>query len=982
MNRYKLGDLTIKSFNGWDNVPRMPQAVAAAVASSFAGAAVGTLGAAIAISAGTAAIYAGAYIATTLAATAVTSYAINALAGKPSFSAGDLGLQSSRAIQNNDINPLAPQRIIYGRARVGGTIVFRGVSGKNNKFLNVVYAIAGHEIDEIEKIYFNDKEVTVNASGQVTTSRWKADDGSIRINIEERLGTASQEAPTLLKVSQELSDNFKGSGIAYVYIGYTYDENIYRDGLPLVTFQVKGKKVYDPRTGTTAWSQNAALCIRDFIVDERGLDDLDVNDTSFSAAANICDENVTKKGGGTQDRYTIDGTIQMDQAIGDVLTKMTSACAGTLYWSTGKWNLNVGAFSSSVKTLTFDDLRGPIQTLTSTSLADKFNAVKGTFNNENRRYISQDYPQYSPSTYLEADNNIEAVLDLPLPYTTNYRRAQRLSRLTLNRLREDMTVQADFSLAALDLEIGDTVSLTHDRYGWSAKTFEVLGWKLITNEGPIKINLTLREISSTVFDWNADEVEIETNDTTLPDITTVPEAGFTLSSELVIANEQVRAAINVEITTTDPYADIFEVQYKKSTETKYKFLGRGKSTKYDILAAEDGDYNIRVRAINPHGYIGSYTTKTFELAAFAPVPADVTNFAGNVIGDNIHLTWTPTPDLDLSHYKIRYSNRTSGATYSNSIDLVKKIARPANSVVVPAQTGTYFIKAVDKVGGLSENATSFVVFHDPLNISAFNVVQTITEHPNFTGVKDDVVLTDDGSQNYLVLRTETLFDDGAGDFDDAEGLFDSGFGTVDGAGVYYFAGSTDLGQKYTSRLYPTFSVDHLDYVNSFDSATGLFDDREGLFDGDADEFDVTSMTFQCRFTDDDPSGSPIWSAWQDLFVSDISARAFEYRALLNSSDGNSSPAVKELGVIVDMPDRVESQSDITFTGSQAITFPAAFKETPAIGISLSNLADGDRYAITSKSRTGFTVTIYTGGSTSTNSVTLDYVAKGYGKELT
>jgi hypothetical protein len=109
----------------------------------------------------------------------------------------------------------------------------------------------------------------------------------------------------------------------------------------------------------------------------------------------------------------------------------------------------------------------------------------------------------------------------------------------------------------------------------------------------------------------------------------------------------------------------------------------------------------------------------------------------------------------------------------------------------------------------------------------------------------------------------------------------------------------------------------------------------------------------------------------------------EFRVVLTSSSPSATPAVRTLAAEIDMPERVESQEDITFTGSKDITFPTAFKDTPAVGITLANLANGERYAITSKTRTGFTIQILTsGGSQSTNSVTLDYVAKGYGKELT
>ena len=40
--------------------------------------------------------------------------------------------------------------------------------------------------------------------------------------------------------------------------------------------------------------------------------------------------------------------------------------------------------------------------------------------------------------------------------------------------------------------------------------------------------------------------------------------------------------------------------------------------------------------------------------------------------------------------------------------LVDKVARPANSVVVPSATGTYYCVAVDKYGGKSRFAASVV----------------------------------------------------------------------------------------------------------------------------------------------------------------------------------------------------------------------------------------------------------------------------------
>ena len=61
--------------------------------------------------------------------------------------------------------------------------------------------------------------------------------------------------------------------------------------------------------------------------------------------------------------------------------------------------------------------------------------------------------------------------------------------------------------------------------------------------------------------------------------------------------------------------------------------------------------------------------------------------------------------------------------------LLEKISRPATSISVPARTGTYLIKAVDKLGNFSSNATA--VISNVTSVLGFNAVATQSEHPNF-----------------------------------------------------------------------------------------------------------------------------------------------------------------------------------------------------------------------------------------------------------
>jgi hypothetical protein len=305
--------------------------------------------------------------------------------------------------------------------------------------------------------------------------------------------------------------------------------------------------------------------------------------------------------------------------------------------------------------------------------------------------------------------------------------------------------------------------------------------------------------------------------------------------------------------------------------------------------------------------------------------------------------------------------------------------------VVPAQTGTYLIKAFDKGGRQSQNATTTVAIVN--EIGQGNLVSTITESPSFNGTKSDVVVVDSALQ----LDTTILFDaglSGTGNFDDALGLFDGGSSSVDNEGTYSFVGATgdasvDLGAKFTSRVTAVLATDRRDYVDLFDSADGNFDDKSGLFEGDTAPSDV-NVKLQVATTDGDPSGSPSYTDFRDFVIGDYSCRAFKFRAVLSSESTNSTPTVTQLQVVVDMPDRLTFGEDIasgTDAGGKDVTFSPAFKQLDSLALTAQNLASGDFYVISSKSATGFTV-LFKNSSGSVVDRTFDFTAKGFGEVIT
>lgn len=917
----------------------------------------------------------GASIFTHFLVTTAMGAALNALTPKPNVSgAGGYTLQgqSGAALDH---------QIIYGETRVGGVRIYDASTGGENKYLHRIIAFAGHEIDSFQEIYLNDQVVTINGSDEVTfPNRY---DGNVR--IKTYLGTDNQQADgELISATSDLSAS-KGKwtsehrlqGIAYIYVRFKYDENAFPNGVPSVSAVIRGKKVFNPNTNTTAWSDNPALCIRDYLTSDYGMNQPSsrIDDDLITTAANICNQTV-----GSEKRYTCNGTFITGAEPSTILNDLLTSMGGLLWYGQGKWRVKAAAWTEPTVSFDENDLRSGISLSTRHSRRDNFNSVKGTFKGPQTDYQPADYPIVDSDTYLAIDGGVVNTLDLSLPFTDSSNIARRIAQIALNRNREQLTFSAAFGMRAFQVQVGDFINITNERFGWTNKAFEVTEWNFGLTEGlDIQVRMTLREISEGVFTAGV-EKNFENNNTTLPDPFEIIPPGISISDELRIINEQVTGVILVEVTSANNlFEEYFEVEYKKSDATRYIPVGKSNSTLFEIPSISDGFYDIRVRSVNTLGIRSNYSTvSNWYVNLFAPPPSAVEDFTGNVVGNSLHLTWSAVPDLDLSHYRIRYATQTTGASYQNAIDLVEKVARPAVSVTVPAKTGTYFIRAVDKLGNASEDISSFVVSINVDFLENLNVVETFTEHPAFTGNKTNVVEIDD----YLTLDTSTLFDDITGDFDDQNGVFDGGGeqGEVVSSGIYQFSNYLDLGVKYQSRVKVNLDVLLLDYADTFDLATGNFDARDGFFDGDPSKFDLTSVSPQVSYTDDDPAGSPTWSAWQNIVVSDISARAIRFRVVLKTKSDKLAPAVTTLVAKIDMPDRVVSDKDLTYTGSRVITFPVAFKDTPALGIA-AVLADGDRYVISAKSRSGFTITTRTGASISTNPTTIDYVAKGYGREI-
>lgn len=636
MSKYKLGDITVKNWNDWDHVPRDPLTIGIMVTQG-----VGLSTAAALASAGTWGLstYLVGYITKYAVSTLVTSALLYALSPKPKMgsSAGSGGtLVNARGSVN-------PAEVVYGQIRKGGTVTFietQNTSGGYNKILHQIIVLAAHEVEEIGDIYVNDEVVTMS-NENVTSSPYN---GYMKIykhkgnqtSATDSFANSSSNLQNTLHAETSATTGFVGKDVAYLYCRLVYNQDAYANGLPNITAVVKGKKIITTVNGTeqaATYTNNAAWVIRDFLTSSYGLDDDQIDYATFEAAADVCDD--TGIVSDSTEQYQVNGVVSLATPKGDVLTEFVAACGGSLFWGGGYWRLYAGEYVAPTKTLTLDDLRGPISLKTKSPLRDNFNRVSGTFIDSSNHWISTEYPTVVSSVFTTDDNGVESTMDLPLPYTTNALAAQRLAKMMMYRSREQISLTSDFGLEALDVEVGDFIKFRNDRYGWGSvvndgffiigeeyeinsvgdtdfttlgassntvgttftatgtgdldgtgsaidlstdKVFEVTGWRI--NPDPenndLRINLNLKETSEAAYGFSIqDENTIVSNNSSLLKYYEVPNITITPSKEYREVNQNVLNALIINVTSTNPERiDSVIVKYKKSSESNYKSVSQ------------------------------------------------------------------------------------------------------------------------------------------------------------------------------------------------------------------------------------------------------------------------------------------------------------------------------------------------------------------------------------------------------------------------
>lgn len=476
-----------------------------------------------------------------------------------------------------------------GRAATAGTLIYFNTYGANgNDTLQLVFQLADHECDALEKVFVNGVEKAWNSgTGAVT------DYAGMTVQFYAGTYTQTADANLIAQSAGRWTSTERGRGICYVIVTMAYNQTLYPSGLPKFLFVIRGAKLYDIRKDSTAggtgthrwgtastyeWTDNPVVIAYNYArgIWLNGQRMMGMNTpgsaleaTRWIANANICDEAVTLAAGGTEPRYKANGVISSSSTHREVFGDLTRSCAGLFIETSGQLELRPGAARTAVVAITDDDLidDAEIEINAKRPRSELINAVFGSFHDPAQQYEMVAIPPRLSPADEATDGNIRLEEHYALDLVTSQTQGQRILEIMRRRARQQRTVRLQLPAAFSGIEAGDWVSYTSTRYGWST-SFEVSS----ANVGADKtITISLNETSSSVYVWTTGDELSATTGGTLP----AGAATFTTIAGLAVATisiaggtSEVRPGLQVTWTSiTDPTVLAVEIEYRRQGDT-------------------------------------------------------------------------------------------------------------------------------------------------------------------------------------------------------------------------------------------------------------------------------------------------------------------------------------------------------------------------------------------------------------------------------
>ena len=596
-----------------------------------------------------------------------------------------------------------------------------------------------------------DYDLSGGPAGADYVVSWQSSVGIPLARIRTYLGTDAQNVGDDLAAEYpgHLTDTDAFAGIALAVVDLNYSEDAFPQGVPNITATMRGAKCLDPRDDSTAWTENPALHAYHYAMWEHGwrvpVDE--IREQDVIDAADICDTSTTFTLGVddvTMERYrcgiVISSASDPRQSMGDIMETM----AGRWGWSGGVLRMRCGTMAAPLWTLDSSWIAQQIgqdgqpsagavvRISNGVAREEKINHVAGTCIDPDQRYQALPYPAVRDDVLIAADG-AEYRLEAVMSGVNHIAHAQHLSSILIREGQAPLRMDITSNLSAYPLELFDVGEVTLARYGMTAKTMEVIGWRWRPAEG---VQLRLAEITEAIYEpvdtlngrdpapngnlhspWDVEQIEgvAVTSDADIqPDGAVLTQT--TIEWDAVVSQAVLNGGrIEVQFTRADNVP---------ATGDWASWIEQGGAVSATIPGLPSEVFFLfRVRAINSLGVRGRWSAQVLhKIGTDTTGPEDVADLDHAIKPGQVVITCTPCVARDYAFTELRYLNTVpdyDSGDWAAATFLVRGASNEYHHPRPP--NGTYYVlaKHADRSGNYSAGtAYETVVVDDSIDSGA------------------------------------------------------------------------------------------------------------------------------------------------------------------------------------------------------------------------------------------------------------------------
>jgi len=628
--------------------------------------------------------------------------------------------------------------VVYGQMRVGSNDVFMQMAGTGaDRRLWIVSALCEGEIEGIAQESGKDQ---VFIDGQLV-SDFNEDHYESEGTLVEywfHSGTPTQSVdPNISAAIPTYNDNLHD--IAYMVYKINLVGGIF-SGIPRRKVTIKGRKVFDYRNSTTYWSENPALLLYDFMVNDRygmAMASSSFDIPAWQQTANYC-EVTTYKSAWLVD-YAISSQIKSQSVIDTLLAHFR----GSITWFDGKIGLQYSDLNAESIVAQLGDSDIAREENGSASLYVSQPGTHSTPDGVLVKYINK--ASWTLDDVYIGDTTGQ-IKQIEFPGFTDRKLALDMGNYMLERERLNRSFSFKMRANNIALEVNDLIEITSSEIGLTSKLARVIQSDIL-GDGLVLINIVLEDEKLYDGDYNLDPDLVYSVDIADPAVSPPPIQDFSVEEQIYVNRGRsfvrlVTSFVPPSVTAsgkTYPWYSHVEV-YVSYDEITWKLLFTA-TNGFQIDPVEEGTtYYLRIFTVTIFGLVQkdplkaftyNYTIKGVEaIAPPAPLGFNVVVNPGSV---EIYGTVSQSPDIDS--YEFRIGNAWLSNLWRDAVFLTAKSKPTVSFSGVKPGSFSFWFDSKGKNDLYSGSPLQVdVTMEDP---PPFHYVETVESVDYSTGTHDN-----------------------------------------------------------------------------------------------------------------------------------------------------------------------------------------------------------------------------------------------------